>query len=386
MVQACAKCRRTNPRDANYCYYDGNVLDRREPHVPVDGSAVNLGARPFTTPFVFPSGRECDNFQQLAEACHEQRSAAAAALRDGHLTTFLAGQGRTDLAAVARFASRAADPERGLDDLLGRLPFVLPAARLRIEPGVIDAGTVHVGEDRALDVMLSNDGMRLLYGTAASVEPWLSLSDGARQTNRVFQFADQAVLPIRIIGSRLHAFDKPQESVIHLESSGGTGTVTVRVMVPIKPFPDGALAGTTSPRELAEEGPRRNQGGGGTHRERRRCPAGIATTAGPIRCSSRARPASPRCSSSSRRSAWSSRRRWSSAKTPSPCVAGPAKSSSTSWPSSRTRTATAIAHGVSDQPWLHVGKPVFRGRSAFMPLTVAAVPASGKRRCGRRSP
>ena len=34
----------------------------------------------------------------------------------------------------------------------------------------------------------------------------------------------------------------------------------------------------------------------------------------------------------------------------------------------------AIAHGSSDQPWLQVGRTIFRGRCAFLPLTVVATP------------
>src|SRR5262249_14141984 len=37
----------------------------------------------------------------------------------------------------------------------------------------------------------------------------------------------------------------------------------------------------------------------------------------------------------------------------------------------------AWAFGTSNQSWLRVGAPVFRGRSAFLPLVVPAVPGNG---------
>ena len=121
-IQLCKQCRRINPREATYCYHDGILLDNRAADVPADGSAINVGARPFTVPFVLPSGRACRNFFELAVACNEDAAAAIEVLRKGHLEAFLAGQGRSDLANAARAAARAADRARGLDEFLGRLP------------------------------------------------------------------------------------------------------------------------------------------------------------------------------------------------------------------------------------------------------------------------
>src|SRR5262249_9536343 len=54
-------------------------------------------------------------------------------------------------------------------------------------------------------------------------------------------------------GKHVSAFGKPQEAEIRLESSGGTATVVVRLFVPVKPFPEGVLAGAITPREMAEK-------------------------------------------------------------------------------------------------------------------------------------
>jgi hypothetical protein len=102
MIQKCKKCRRVNPRDAVYCHFDGVVLEGRGGgDIPADGSAMNIGARPFTVPLVFPSGRKCFNFVELSLACNEVPALAVEMLRKRHFESFLAGHGRSDLASSA---------------------------------------------------------------------------------------------------------------------------------------------------------------------------------------------------------------------------------------------------------------------------------------------
>jgi hypothetical protein len=47
------------------------------------------------------------------------------------------------------------------------------------------------------------------------------------------------------VGRRLRAHQKPQEAEVRLASNGGS--------VPVRPFPDGVLAGATSPRQVVEK-------------------------------------------------------------------------------------------------------------------------------------
>src|SRR5207248_5058956 len=104
------------------------------------------------------------------------------------------------------------DRQRGLDDFLGRLPTrVLPAARLRVEPAILDLGTLHVGDDRRLELVLANEGKRLVYGAASCAGcPWLSLGDGPPLERKVFQFSSRTALPVRVLGRRLRAYTRPQ--------------------------------------------------------------------------------------------------------------------------------------------------------------------------------
>jgi hypothetical protein len=250
MVQTCSRCSRANPQDAVYCYFDGFVLDR---HTRSDGRPVAVGAQEFGSPFVFPSGRACRSFNELALACQEDWAGARELLQQGHLEAFLRGLGRNDLARAAREAARFPDRDRGLDQLLAQLPAdVLDDPKLRADPLAVNLGIVPVGEDREFPLRLENQGMRLLYGSVSSTEPWLELGR-AGASEKHFQFGHETVLPVRVRGSRLRAGNRPLEAQLLVESNGGTATVAVRAEVPVRPFPAGALGGARSPRQVAEK-------------------------------------------------------------------------------------------------------------------------------------
>jgi hypothetical protein len=374
MTKKCQKCRRANPRDAAYCYFDGIVLDGHAGgDIPADGSAMNLGAKPFTVPLIFPSGRKCYNFIELSLACNEEAPAALDLLSKGHLETFLAGQGRTDLANAAHAAARAADRDRGLDDFLGRLPGFSTPPRLHVEPVALDLGTLRVGDDKSGKLVLHNKGMRLLCGSASCDVPWLSLGDGAPVQSRVFQFRARDSLAVRVVGRHLHAFDKPQEAAIVLESNGGAITIAVRVFVPVKPFPEGILAGALSPRQLAhkaKESPKEAAGliesgavagwyaaNGWTYPVPGPQASGVAAVQQLFEALGLVKPPHVELSEDAIQ------------------LRGAAGQKVEYVLTALTQeNRSVVAHGSSDQAWLSVGPTLFRGRSAFLPLLIAVVP------------
>ena len=118
MALICSRCRRASPDDALYCHFDGRSLDQQHGQA----GPIDIGKQPFFSPFVFPSGLTCANFDQLALACQNHWRDAVEVLRQGFLAGFLGGMGRADLAAASREAAELDDPDRGLDYLLGKLP------------------------------------------------------------------------------------------------------------------------------------------------------------------------------------------------------------------------------------------------------------------------
>jgi hypothetical protein len=373
MVQVCERCHRTNPREAIYCHHDGGALGARVGADQPAESAGNAATKPFTAPLVFASGSSCRNLQQLAEACRQKPAIVWQLLQQGNLENFLAGQGRIDLAAAARAAARAADRQRGLDDFLGRLPVRLPPARLRVEPAALDFGTTPVGEGRRVELVLHNDGQRLLYGSAVADADWLSLGDDVVQRSKLFQGSERVVIPVRILGRHLRALDRPQETTIRLESSGGSFTVPVRVRVPVRPFGEGVLAGARSPRQLARlahDAPKEAavliengavahwyQANGWPYPVRGPTASGVAAVQQLFEALGLVKPPAVELSEDAVR-----------------LEGRPGELLEYSLAVVTQENRAAIAHGRSDQPWLQVGQPIFRGRSAFLPLTVAAVP------------
>jgi hypothetical protein len=249
MSQVCSKCSRINPQEAAYCYWDGAVLEGHH----ANGGAI-IGSRPFPNQFVFPSGQTCRNFDQLAMSCQQNWKQAVDLLKKGFLASFLGGLGRADLALAAQEAARFPDQDRGLDQLLAKLPsHVLEAPKLQAEPTDVNLGVIKVGTDRKLELHLANQGMRLLYGSVVSDCKWLTLGDSPGNAQKLFQFGNEAVVPVQVRGQHLRAGNKPLEGHLVIESNGGTATVTIRATVPITPFTEGVLAGALTPRNIAEK-------------------------------------------------------------------------------------------------------------------------------------
>lgn len=250
MPPTCSRCSRVNPADAQYCYFDGSVLDGHRASGP-----LNMGSQPFPTELRFPSGRACRNFDQLALACQQEGLAALEMLQQGDLANFLSGMGRPDLARVARDAAKAPNRARGLDLFLGALPSrVLQPGKLYVEPSEVNLGELKLGKDRQLSIRLVNHGMRLLYGSIVGKEcVWLSLSEAPGTNQKLIQFVNELVLPLHVHGKYLAASSKPLEGRLVIETNGGDVTVVIRATVPVKPFPHGVLAGAVNPRQIAEK-------------------------------------------------------------------------------------------------------------------------------------
>jgi hypothetical protein len=250
MVQTCSKCSRANPGDAVYCYFDGFVLGGHSRN----GGPVAVGAQAFVHPFVFPTGRQCRSFDELALACQEEWNGARELLRQGYLENFLGGLGRVDLAQAAKESAKFPDADLGLNQLLDKLPTdVLGEPHLRLETQEINLGVLEVGSERTFDLHMENQGMRLISGTITSADAaWLALGD-AGGNQKHFHFQHELTLPLHIRSDKLRANNKPLEGHLEVESNGGSYIVVVRAQVPVKPFPSGVLAGAKSPRQAAEK-------------------------------------------------------------------------------------------------------------------------------------
>ena len=372
MVQTCSKCSRANPTDAVYCYYDGLVLGGHSRN----GGPVAVGAQTFASPFVFPTGKTCRTFNELALACQDDWAGARDLLRQGYLETFLGGLGRIDLVMAAKEAAKFPDHDRGLDQFLTKLPAdVLDAPKLVVETQDINLGVLHPGDEgRRFELRLENQGMRLLFGSVTCADGlWLTFGDAPGASEKHFQFGHDLTLPVRVVGDKLRAGNKPLVAHLSIDSNGGAATVTVRAEAPVKPFPEGVLGGAKSPRQVAEkakanpkEAAALFEGGdvaawyksnGWTYPVQGPAASGLAAVQQFFEALGL---------------------------TPAPKVAISVQSIAlTGNPGEPLRYILEVkteekkpiyAHGTSNQPWLEVGRPKVNGRTAALPISVPAVP------------
>ncbi len=254
MASQCPACARINPADAYYCFHDGRLLSNEGRQGP-----LQVGSLPFATPFCFPDGQACVNFNQLALACDRRWAEARNLLADGIWAAFFKGIGRFDLATAANQAAVEPDLDQGLSQLLEKLPAdpeCLRLPKLALESTEENLGQLMPGADLAFELEIRNQGMLLLHGSVASNCDWLVFGDQAGASQKIFQTRGVCTIPVRALGSKLRAGRKPLEGELVVETNGGTITVPVRAEVPINPFPKGihandSLAGARSPREIA---------------------------------------------------------------------------------------------------------------------------------------
>ena len=165
----------------------------------------------------------CRNFDQLATACQQHWSAALDLLKQGYLGSFFGGMGRIDLAMAAQEAAKFPDLDRGLDQLLAKLPSqAVQPPKLQAEPSEINLGQLKVGDNRTTELHLTNLGMRLLYGTVTSDCKWLTLGDAPGHPEKMFQFGAEAIIPVQVRGQHLRGGTKPIEGHLIIDSNGGT--------------------------------------------------------------------------------------------------------------------------------------------------------------------
>ena len=239
----------------------------------------------------------------------------------------------------------------------------------------INLGVVRPGDEgRQFELRLENQGMRLLFGTVTCADGlWLTFGDAPGATEKHFQFGHDLTLPVRVVGDKLRASNKPLEAHLSIDSNGGAATVTVRAEVPVKPFPAGVLGGAKSPRQVAEKAKANPKeaaalfehgdvaawykSNGWTYPVQGPAASGLAAVQQFFEALGL---------------------------TPPPKVAISVQSIAlTGNPGEPLRYVIEVkteekkpvyAHGTSNQPWLEVGRPKINGRTAAVPISVPAVP------------
>ena len=216
--------------------------------------------------------------------------------------------------------------------------------------------------------------MGLLYGSVASDKClWLAVGNPPGTREKLVQFHNDCTVPVHVRGNLLRANAKPQEGRLLIHCNDGTASVVVRLQVPIKPFPQGALAGALSPRQVAEKAkaaPREAvvlfengsvaqwfKDNGWTYPVQGPAGSGFGAVQQFFEALGLVRPPRVEINQQSVR------------------FAGNAGDSVHDALEIRTEENRAVyAHAVSSEPWLEIGKRTFAGRCVTIPLVVRAIP------------
>jgi hypothetical protein len=244
-VSICPRCKHVNPDYASYCFYDGSALHANQ-------AAVVLQ---LPSEFVFPSGRRCKTFDELAQGCQEEWTAARDLLTRGVFAQFFKACNRADLVRAAGDAKAQANPDIALTTFLSALPGTrTQTPKLDLHPRRILLGTLLVGESKTVPLTITNQAAGMLQGTVSVTEgqDWLSLSDTkAVHEIEVNTVREQVVkLTIKTKGV---AAGQTYGAKLTVVTNGGVVEVPLRMDLAAQPYPKAPFQGVRTQREMAEK-------------------------------------------------------------------------------------------------------------------------------------
>jgi hypothetical protein len=240
----CPRCQRPNPEIAQFCHYDGVELGSGE---------AGAGAGRLLKEFIFPSGKRCRTFDELAQGCQEDWAGARDLLRQGTFVKFFSTVGRLDLARAAQESMFQTSPDIGLSNLVSSLPQSrTQGPRLDIHPRRLVLGPMPAGETRDVPLLVSNEGQGLLQGTLTIAEggEWLHIQGCHNGQCNVQTPREQQVL--LHVDTRGLAAGKAYGARLTVVTNGGIVELPARLDLAAHPFQRPPLQGVRTPRELAE--------------------------------------------------------------------------------------------------------------------------------------
>lgn len=273
MPLVCPRCCRSNPEEAVFCHFDGAEL--RPGHAAVDPRYWTR----LPHAFVFPTGRCCWTFDELAQGCQEEWETARDLLREGVLQEFLSHGGRLDLGRLAQQAAAQRDADVALETFIAGLPASqTKGPQLDLQPRRLILGTLRPGQTSQANLVVMNQGKGLLHGTVtvAGGGDWLRLSSGPEKgsdplnkgsdpfsgpfagppldtdaTTGTIKTVDEQTIVLNLNTQGLSA---PQgyHARLTLITNGGIVEVPVYLELAAIPFAQAPFQRVVTPRQLAE--------------------------------------------------------------------------------------------------------------------------------------
>jgi hypothetical protein len=240
----CPRCQRSNPDSAHYCHFDGTELRSGQP---------SAGSGRLHQEFVFPSGKRCATFDELAEACQDDWGGARELLRQGAFVRYFSSVGRMDLARAAQESMGQSDADMGLSNLVGNLPLSRThGPRLDLTPRRLVLGTMLAGETKQVSLVVNNQGQGMLQGTLTVAEggEWLRIQGSKNGQCGVRAARDQLI--VLNVDTRGLAAGQAYGARLTVITNGGVVEVPARLDLSAHPFTRPPFQGVRAYRELAE--------------------------------------------------------------------------------------------------------------------------------------
>ena len=242
----CPRCHRVNPDEAAFCHFDGVELRSEQAQQGGDGRLPRE--------FVFPSGRRCLTYDDLVAACQDEWDTARVLLLEGNFAQFLAGAGRFDLVHAAQKAQAHADPDLGLHFFVTNLPATrVEGPRLDLSPRRLALGALPAGEQRNVQLTISNRGKGLLHGTltVATGGRWLRLPGSNSEGPLTLKTTHEQKVPLHVDARHLTA-SQTYLAKLTVITNGGIVELPVSLDVAAVPFRKPPFESVSHPRALAE--------------------------------------------------------------------------------------------------------------------------------------
>jgi hypothetical protein len=205
--------------------------------------------------FIFPSGRRCKTFDELAQGCQEEWSAARDLLMRGVFAQFFRSCSRADLVRAANDAKAHANPDIGLTTFLTALPGTrTQTPKLDLHPRRILLGKLVVGESKTMPLMVTNQGQGMLQGTVSVTDgqDWLSLSETKAVHEIAINTVREQVVKLTI-NTKGVAAGQTYGAKLTVVTNGGVVEVPLRMDLAAQPFTKPPFQGVRTQRELAEK-------------------------------------------------------------------------------------------------------------------------------------
>ncbi len=240
----CPRCQRPNPEIAQFCHNDGAELRFGQ---------ARVGAGKLLKEFVFPSGKKCRSFDELAQACQEDWASARDLLRKGTFVKYFSTVGRMDLAHAAEESMAEANPDIGLANLVSSMPQSrVQGPRLDLHPRRLVLGTITAGESRQVSLMVSNQGQGMLQGTLTVAEggEWLRIAGATNGQCNVQTPREQQIM-IQV-DTRGLAAGQAYGARLTVVTNGGIVELPAKLDLAPQPFQRQPFQGVRTQREMAE--------------------------------------------------------------------------------------------------------------------------------------